>query len=261
MENIGVGVAFVDVPGHVFVMFNTGVLEKDIITLGFPEDQFALYQGTVWVPVEMTMVGASFTRAWQKGAEEYRDWSAKKSVDIISVQKSWEEFTPVTLSKAEGGVKIKRAEIEKAYKDELEVLGRQRLANLSVDYRELLKKNPKDLGALGQLGLLYGENGLHSEALEQFQKILAVDKANALALNNIGNISYLQGRMDDARQAYEAALKASPDDPGIMVNLARIALQGGKKEAAKKLFQDAASIDPRVVRQYSDLASGLGVVK
>jgi len=261
MENIGVGVAFLDVPGHVFVMFNTGVLEKDIITLGFPEDQFALYQGTVWVPVEMTMVGASFTRAWQKGAEEYRDWSAKKSVDIISVQKSWDQFTPVTLPKAEGGVKIKRAEIEKAYKDELEALGRQRLTNLSVDYRDLLKRDPKDVSALGQLGLLYGENGLYSEALEQFQKILAVDKANALALNNIGNISYLQGRLDDARQAYEAALKASPDDPGIMVNLARIALQGGKKEAAKKLFQDAASIDPRVLRQYSDLAAGLGVVK
>ena len=34
-----------------------------------------------------------------------------------------------------------------------------------------------------------------------------------------------------------------------------------KKEEAKKIFQDAASIDPRVMRQYPDLAAGLGVVK
>lgn len=259
LENIGIGVAFVDVPGHVFVMFNTGVLEKDAITLGFPEDLLVPYQGTVWIPVEMTMVGASFTRAWQKGAETYRDWSAKKSVDIISVQKSWDEFMPVTLPKAEGSVKVKRAEIEAAYKGELETLGRQRLENLSAGYRDLIKKNPQEVNALGQLGILFGENGFFSEALEQFQKILAIDKADSLALNNIGNISFLQGRLDDARQAYEAALKASPGEPGIIVNLARAALQGGKKEEAKKLFQEAAAIDPRVVRQYPDLAAGLGV--
>ena len=29
LENIGIGSAFIDVPGHVFIMFNTGVKEKD----------------------------------------------------------------------------------------------------------------------------------------------------------------------------------------------------------------------------------------
>jgi Flp pilus assembly protein TadD len=89
--------------------------------------------------------------------------------------------------------------------------------------------------------------------------MLALDKTNALAHNNIGNISYLQGRFEDARQAYQAALTSSPGEPGIMVNLARVLLQSGKKEEAKKLFQDAAAVDPRVVREYPDLSAGLGV--
>jgi Flp pilus assembly protein TadD len=80
-----------------------------------------------------------------------------------------------------------------------------------------------------------------------------------LALNNIGNISYLQGRFDDARQAYEAALTSTPGEPGIMVNLSRVLMQSGKKETAKKLFQEAVAIDPRVTRQYADLAVSLGV--
>jgi tetratricopeptide (TPR) repeat protein len=260
MENIGIGAAFVDAPGHVFVLFNTGVLEKDKAALGFPDELLVPYQGTVWIPVEMTMVGTSFTRAWRKGAEEYRAWAAGNKVDIIHVQKSWDEFKPVTLSnKTELSVKVKRDEIETAYKDELEALAQQRLANLSAGYRDALKKDPRDLGALGQLGILYGENGLLAEALEQFQKMLAVDKTNALAHNNIGNISFLQGRFDDARQAFEAALQASPDEPGIMVNLARVAAQTGKKEEARKLFQGAAEIDPRVPRQYPDLAASLGM--
>jgi DNA-binding beta-propeller fold protein YncE/tetratricopeptide (TPR) repeat protein len=259
MENIGVGAAFVDVPGHVFVMINTGVPEKDKVSLGFPDELLVSYQGTVWLPVEMTVVGTSFTKAWQKGAEEYRDWSSQKKTDVVVVRKAWEEFMPVTLPNSNASVKVKRDEIEAAYKDELETLGRQRLTFLSAEYRERLKRDPNDVGAMAQLGILYGENGLYSEALEQFQKMLALNKTDSLALNNIGNISYLQGRLDDARQAYEAALQASPAEPGIMANLARVFMQTGKKDEAKKLLLDAASIDPRVLRKYPDLTEGLDV--
>jgi tetratricopeptide (TPR) repeat protein len=259
MENIGIDSALVDVPGHMFVLFNTGVAAADKITLGFPNGLMVLYQGTVWIPVEMTMVGTSFTRAWQKGAEEYRDWVAGDKVNIINVQKAWDEFKPITLPGSGESVKVKRDEIEAAFKGELDALARRRLAYSSAEYREALKRTPDDLTALGQLGILYGENGLFDEALEQFQKLLALDKTNTLALNNIGNISYLQGRLDDARQAYEAALRSSPGEPGIMVNLARVSLLAGKKEYAKTLFLDAAGIDPRVIRQYADLTASLGV--
>lgn len=261
-ENIGIEAALLDVPGHVFVMFNTGIAVKEKSTLGFPDELLVVYQGTVWIPLEMTVVGSSFTRAWQKGAEEYRDWSAKKKLDIISINKAWEQYKPVTLPPADfKPIKIKSEEIEAKYTGELEALAAQRLTTLSAGYREMLSKNPKDLNALGQIGILYCENGLYAEALEQFQKMLALDRVNALAYNNIGNISYLQGRLDDARQAYEAALRVSPDEPGIMVNLARVALQSDKKDEAKKLFQGAVAIDPRVLRQYGDLAVNLGIVK
>lgn len=259
-ENIGIETALIDVPGHVFVMFNTGVAEKDRKILGFPDELLVLYQGAAWVPLEMTMVGASFTRAWQKGAEEYRDWTAKGKADIISIHKAWEQFKPVTLPSSDfRPEKVKSEEIEEKYKGELEALAHQRLTNLSAAYLGALKKNPGDMQALAQLGILYGENGLFAEALEQFQKMLALDKTNALALNNIGNINYLQGRSNDALQAYEAALASTPGEPGIMVNLARVLLQAGKKERAKKLFQDAALIDPRVVREYADLSASLEV--
>jgi DNA-binding beta-propeller fold protein YncE/tetratricopeptide (TPR) repeat protein len=259
LENIGIDTAFVDVPGNMFLLFNTGVAEADAITLGFPNELIVPYQGTLWIPVEMTMVGTSFTRAWKKGAEEYRDWAIRNKVNIINVQKTWDEFKPVAFSKSGTNVKVKRDEIEAVFKGELETLAGRRLAYLSAGYRDALKKAPADLTTLGRLGMLYAENGLFAEALEQFQKLLALDKSNALALNNIGNISYVQGRLDDARLAYEAALKSSPGEPGIMVNLARVAQQAGKKEDAKKLFLAAAAIDPRVIRQYADLASSLGV--
>jgi tetratricopeptide (TPR) repeat protein/DNA-binding beta-propeller fold protein YncE len=262
LEDIGIGTALVDVPGHVFIMFNTGVAEAEKNTLGFPDSLLVVHRGTVWVPVEMTMVGSSFTRAWQKGAEEYRDWSAKGKADIVEVQKAWEQFRPVTLPPADlKQIRVKQDEIEAKYKDELEALGRQRLAALSAGYLAALKKKPGDASALAQLGILYGENGLYTEALEQFQKLLAVDKDNAMALNNIGNIYFLQERLDEARQAYEASLKVEPDDVGIMTNLSRIQLRTGRKDEARTLFQKAVAADPRVLRRYGDLAADLGVTK
>jgi DNA-binding beta-propeller fold protein YncE len=262
MENIGIETAFVDVPGHVFVMFNTGVPEKDKSTLGFPVQQLVTYEGSVWIPVEMTMVGSSFTRSWQKAAEQYRDWTAKGKAEIIHTQKAWETFKPVTLPTPDGkAAKVSREEIEALFKDELEALGRQRLSSLSAGYLETLKKNPNNADALAQLGILYGENGLYAEALEQFQKILAKDKGNSLALNNIGNINFLQERLEDAKLAYEASLKSSPDDTGTMVNLARVLDRIGKKEDARKLLKEAAATDPRIFRQYPDLPASLGIGK
>jgi hypothetical protein len=262
MENIGISTALIDVPGHVFVMFNTGVPEHEKATLGVSESLIIPYRGTAWIPVELTLVGSSFTKAWLKGAEEFRDWSVKGKASIIPIEETWEKFKPATLPPGETKtVKVKREEIEAKFKGELEALAQTRLANLSTEYLDALKKNPSDQNALTQLGILYGENGMYAESLVQFQKILALDKTNAVALNNIGNINMLQERLEDARQAYESALKSSPEDTGIMVNLARVLAQTGKQEEGRKLFEAAAQIDPRVLRKHKDLAVSLGVLK
>lgn len=262
LENIGIGAALVDVPGHVFVLFNTGITEAEHGEFGFPDELLVLHGGTVWVPVELTLVGSSFTRAWQKGAEQYRDWAAKGKVEIIDIHTAWEEFRPVTLPPNEGkAARVTSEDIEEKYPDELEELGRQRLVFLSAEYLATLRKRPADADALSGLGILYGENGMHTEALEQFQKLLSINKDDPMALNNIGNIYLLQERLADARQMYELAVQASPEDVGIRVNLARVLARTGQKNEAKQMFQAAADRDPRVLRHYGDLAAELGVSK
>jgi hypothetical protein len=38
----------------------------------------------------MTLVRSSLTKAWQKGAEEYRNWTAKGKVNIVGIHSAWE---------------------------------------------------------------------------------------------------------------------------------------------------------------------------
>jgi Flp pilus assembly protein TadD len=82
-----------------------------------------------------------------------------------------------------------------------------------------------------------------------------------MALNNIGNIYFLQERLDEARQAYEASLKVEPGDVGIMTNLSRVQFRTGRKDEARTMFQKAVAADPRVLRRYGDIAAELGVTK
>lgn len=101
LKNVGINTAFIDVPGHVFVMFNTGVRWTERKKLGFSPELLIPFGETAWVPVEMTMVGQSFNRAWQYGADKYSEWSTKGKADITGTIQAWQLFKPVTLPSTE----------------------------------------------------------------------------------------------------------------------------------------------------------------
>jgi len=38
----------------------------------FPDELVVVYEDAVWIPVDMTQIGTSFSRAWREGARQYR---------------------------------------------------------------------------------------------------------------------------------------------------------------------------------------------
>jgi hypothetical protein len=103
LESVGISTAFVDVvppddPGnaHVYLMFDTG-LEPEYGRL-FTENEKRYFIrvnsagiGTVWIPVETTMLISGFEAAWEKGAAEFleearlKDGLTKGWVQIVDV--------------------------------------------------------------------------------------------------------------------------------------------------------------------------------
>src|SRR6185436_1815280 len=72
-ENLGIESAFVEVPGHLFMMFRTGVKEADRGLISLQDELLAIRDGEVWIPVEATLVATSFSEAWAEGARKYRE--------------------------------------------------------------------------------------------------------------------------------------------------------------------------------------------
>ena len=64
LESLTVTTCALDAPGHLFMMFDTGETQKEV--LGLPDNMVVSYAGSYWIPLEATMLGSSFIEAWKQ---------------------------------------------------------------------------------------------------------------------------------------------------------------------------------------------------
>jgi hypothetical protein len=97
LEVLGIDTAFITIPGHIYMAFVA--ISQDEMALEFWPSQNSTnlieYGGKLWVPVEITIPGEGFSRAWQVGAREWR--SAGEAAAIYPMRESWELYRPVSV--------------------------------------------------------------------------------------------------------------------------------------------------------------------
>lgn len=97
-----------------------------------------------------------------------------------------------------------------------------RLAEAESAFREVLRREPDNLGALGNLGVLYSR---------QNKPTLAID-------------------------TYQRALRLAPNEPGLLLNLGLAYLKLDNHAAAKPLFARLSSSQARELHAISQLQTG-----
>ncbi len=252
LESMGINTRVLEVPGHMFMMFSTGIAADDD---GYTMDNmYVIYEGVLWVPVETTLVGNSFIKAWENGSATYYKYK-DNGLTILDVHSSWDTYKPASLPdsgwKASG---LTRAEIEKKFpSDHLSVL---KISSQTKTRRYLnaIQKTPSDVDAHLQMGIILAKLGDRKEAMKYFDKVISLEPKNAAALNNRGNILMIDDKYQDAQKAYLAASKASPNDAQVWINLARAYKRVGDTKNAKAAFIKAQKLDPKVKEQYRALA-------
>jgi hypothetical protein len=238
LENLGVPTAFCDGPGHILMLFDSGIHARNAMSLSLAEELYVVRDDRVWIPVETTMLGRPFLAAWVEGADIYRRWQDNPEARVAAVQDGWAEYQPALPAGAAPRVTPPpAAEVDRRTAADVDTLRAWQQAYLEEKYLKPLQKSQNVEDEFGA-GLVYAEDGKLPEAAARFRAVLAARPGDAAALNNLGNVELLAGRPDSALARYRAAY-AADGDPGILLNegLARWGL--GDRRGADSSFTEA----------------------
>ena len=248
LESMGISTHAVEIPGHMLMMFSTGVeAEQSSDTLN---NLFVVYKGQLWAPIETTLVGSSFMKAWEKGSTSYYQWR-DSGLTTIDIREAWRRFKPASLPASNWRPSlVRRTAIEERFPGDFGTLKRIELKLRSRKYYKILSEAPNDTHALMQIGIIFGKADVADEAFRAFEKILEKNAENASALNNKANVLLMNRRYEDASNYYEKAAALDSKDPLIWVNLARSYLRLKRVEKAKNAFRKAFELDSGVSMKY-----------
>jgi spermidine synthase len=98
------------------------------------------------------------------------------------------------------------------------------------------------------------------KAAELAERAAALRPGDHRALNLAGAAYGALGRMDRAREAFLAALRASPEDPVAYVNLGTLELQAANAASAGEYFSGALTLDPASAPAREGLARALEIL-
>jgi len=109
---------------------------------------------------------------------------------------------------------------------------------------KLHASDPQNLTYLNLLGITRVGLGELREARLWFEKALALAPDYRPAELNLGKLDRRQGRFDEAQHRFEQLLGREPDDPQLMLELARTFAAQGAHESALELARGAAAAAP-----------------
>ena len=115
LEAIGIDTAFITVPGHIFMAFDSGLsLEEGRKKLD--KGYYIEAYDKIWVPVEITLSQDTFGLAWTYGAREWR--KAGENALIIPLSDAWNIYLPISVPGSDTSIDVpSREEIIKFFKE------------------------------------------------------------------------------------------------------------------------------------------------
>jgi cytochrome c-type biogenesis protein CcmH/NrfG len=115
---------------------------------------------------------------------------------------------------------------------------------------EKLKANPKDAGALGQLGALYSSAHQFQQAAEYYNKSLQLDPKNVAVRTQLASSLYYSGDVDNATKELQQVLKSDPKNANALFNLGMMKWKGQNDAAgAIATWQELLRTNPNLDRK------------
>ena len=255
LESVAVPAAIVDLPEDVLVAFPLAMNEAQARTTYSNLNDFIFDSGKVWVPLRASMIRDGFLRAWQSGAELWYSYAngSGPQPKLVKIEDAWKEFQPIALADVDFvPVKPDEDAFNLAFAN---ALGRFVTAEVEPKVKRLQAEmqNGGTGRQLNGLGIVYAEYGLYTDARAQFEKAVALDYTPALV--NLANISFLLKDYPASASDFQKVLALQPANKMAIIGLARARYELNAYDEADRLYSQVKALDPALASQYAYLSS------
>ena len=135
---------------------------------------------------------------------------------------------------------------------------KDQLEAAKIAFREALRLDPEMVEAHYTLGIACWQNGDIEETTTAMRAAVAKRPGYAEAHYMLGTGLKQKGELTEAAQALEEAIRLNPDTPGPYNTLAQIRQLQGDREAAKRLFAQAAEVKKKIEASQAERLRSMG---
>ena len=114
LEAIGIKTAFITIPGHIYIAFDSGVSVSDAPSM-IPGSRYIVDGDKVWIPYEITLCTDTFDLALKTG---YSQWNkAGENAALIPIEEAWTAFNAVSVPESDTSIMLPdRNKLVKSFK-------------------------------------------------------------------------------------------------------------------------------------------------
>ncbi|MBN2533100.1 MAG: hypothetical protein JXB88_09415 [Spirochaetales bacterium] len=259
LETIGIESGFITIPGHIYPVVNTGIPARHYRKVHPERSMTIIVNGTVWVPVEVTMIGrGSFLKAWEAGAQEWLSREENPENRKFYITRDIQTlYRPVGLKKTDMDFSSGNSgNIAGKFKENLLLL-----SDIIIRDFVLTAEENKQKSDYNKLGIIYANFDKTGKAEEAFRTAIEIDPEYSLAIINLGNLFFQTGRYDDTLSQYFLALNsynekdrlASPTYLKLLLKISVVYYQLEQYNKAREYYVTAQKISPDETAQYAYL--------
>lgn len=253
LEAQGIRTAYIDVPGHVFMAFDTGLTPDDISFMGLEQWRFITYENRAFLPIETTLLGrGSFMQAWENAALRWQqEREAGNMPQIVPIEQAHRVYAPSEFVPVDFRSPIVFSEnLIADYTFTLQQVFSDFNTGMIQSIQQRLSSEPENLYLLNQLGVLLAKTGDTEKARETFVRGLEIFPESPQINNNLGNLYFQQRNFIKAAEYYRSSAEVHGSNADVYVNLARALFQAGQTEPSRDAMRQALRIDQSVRTRY-----------
>ncbi len=260
-EAAGIRTAVVTTPGHVMIAFDTREPAELSWLYDGPDTAVFEHNGTIWLPVETTVVSDGFWAAWREGSALVDANHGRGRVEFIPLAEARTRFPAAGIPPASidvvppapglvnGAVTESRAGMRAGlYAPQRQELVQQ--AARAGGRREAIFRN--------RLGILSAVFGDRAGAERAFNEAISAVPDYLPSYTNLANLALSAGDAETALETLARAIAVRPDAPVIHA----IRAQAARLEGNERIVQDSLAIlrrtDPELFARVSEVVGESG---